>query len=223
LQQRWGYPNVSRLTSNGISAWLFIGTNSSFGDTIINESSTNVTELFYALDLGDIPASFNGTPHWIVEEPVVPLSTSAAESITSGAHLASILLCDPNMKMSSAYVSFTIENNMLSITPKTLPFRVGNISPASAGLVLAQSLLGATSYDATYGDPGLSITSANIFLQNPLDEYAPLSVKSAANISSTIGSYVLSASKAWSDGYYTFGKFSTISLDATKDQPKLAL
>jgi hypothetical protein len=71
----------------------------------------------------------------------------------------------------------------------------------------------------------MSITSVAIFLREPIFGYLAgyARVKSASNISSIIGSYVSSASKANSDGFFKPGKFRTMPVDAIKDQPKLAL
>jgi hypothetical protein len=202
-----------------VSAWLFIGTNSTFRD-----SNNGVPGTHYPLDVGEAAASYSGTSHWTVSEPY---NTSTTSVLSSGAPLASILLCDPNINMSSAYVTFTAENNTISISPWAIPSRVGNISPGSAADVLAQSLLGATAIDSEYSDPVLNIVSASIFLQKPLEGFYSYDrteyVRSATNISSIIGSYVSSASKAWSDGFNAPRSFSTMSLDAIKDQPMLAL
>jgi hypothetical protein len=117
-------------------------------------------------------------------------------------------------------------NNTLSITLPSSD-RVENISPASAALVLAQRLLCATTIDPDYNDPSVSIISASIFLQKPLDGYYSYDkkeyVRSAANISFSIGPYISSAAKAWSDGFYSLGKFSAVSVDALQDHPRLAL
>ena len=204
---------MSRTSSSGISAWLFIGSNSSFTGEPGNGSP------FYPLDLGDVPASYNNTPGWTVAEP--------SDIPRSGAPLASVLLCDPKLELSSTYVTYTTVNNSLSISSEALRSSVGNISPASAGVVLAQSLLGGTSIDPDYTDPSLSVLSASIFLQKPLDRYYSFDhkeyVRSVANISSTIGPYVSSGIKAWSDGFYSNGNFSTVSVDAIQDHPELAL
>jgi len=158
---------VSRTSSSGISAWLFIGTNSSFTGQYSGNGSP-----FYPLDLGDVPASYNNTPGWTVSDP-----TSIPRS---GAPLASVLLCDPKLELSSTYVTYTTVNNSLSISLEALQSRVGNISPASAALVLAQSLLGATSIDTDYNDPSLSITSASIFLQNHWMDFIRLTIRSTS-------------------------------------------
>jgi len=204
LIQSMGDDSVPRTSSSGISAWLFMGTNSSF----------DTGEL--KLDLGDVPATTNNS-NWIVAECV---------SCPWVAAMASILLCDPQIRLSSTYVSFTRANNTLSISPSTPPSHVGNISPASAALVLAQSLLSATAIDKAYKYMGVNLMSASLFIQEPLKGFllpGLYHVRSASNISSTIGPYVLSASKAWSDGFYSPGKFSTMPVHAIKEQPRLAL
>jgi len=83
----------------------------------------------------------------------------------------------------------------------------------------------ATQDDALKFTVALSVTSTSIFLQ-PLERLAypddSYGIRSASNISSTIGQYVSSASKAWSDGYNSPGSFTRLSVDATKE-PRLAL
>jgi hypothetical protein len=209
---------VPRTSSSGISAWLFIGSNSSFPGKDAGGKD------YYGLDIGDIPASYNETFHWTISEPK---DLSTPSFMGAGAPLASVLLCDPKQELSSAYVTFSPATGNISILPEAPKSRVGNISPGSAAVVLMQSLLDATAIPSYTQDPRLSITSSSLFLQKspaPLNHDSPTKyIKSAANISSTIGPYVSSATKAWSDGFYRPGHFSTMVFDAIQDDPTLAL
>jgi hypothetical protein len=177
---------------------------------------------FYPLDLGNVSATYNDTFHW----PIADSENTTPEIYRDiSPPLASVLLCDPKMVLSTTYVTLVTESNMLMISDETLPSRIGNISPGSAALVLAQSLLGATMIDCNYQSVALCMTAASIFMQEPLPYVAEqvVHVRSASNISSTIGPFVASASKAWSDGLYASQNYTGISMDALKGQPKLAL
>jgi hypothetical protein len=205
---------VSRTSLSGISTWIFISTNSSFTGQYSGNGPA-----FYPLDLGDVLASYNNTPGWPVSDFIsIPCS---------GAPLRSVLPCDPKLELSSTYVTYTMVNNSLSISLEALQSQVGNISLASMALVLVQSLLGATSINTDYNDPSLSITSASIFLQQPLDGFYLFDhkeyIRSVANISLTIRPYITSGTKAWSNGFYLPRKFSTMSVNAMQDHPELAL
>jgi hypothetical protein len=205
---------LSRASSSGISAWIFFGSNSSYPAP---------SGYFYPLDLGNVPATYNDTFHW----PILDSSSSTPPEMyrNMSPPLASVLLCDPKMELSTTYVTLVTESNTLMISNETPPSRIGNISPGSAALVLAQSLLGATTIDCDYTAVAICITSASIFMEEPLPYAAEqlVHVRSASNISSTIGPYIASASKAWSDGLYATRNFTGISIDALKGQPKLAL
>lgn len=188
---------------NGTSAWLFIGTNSTYpGDPGIG------------IDLGNTPATYN------------PTLWQTDFSTTSGAPLASVLLCDPRIDLLSAMVTYSPANNTLSISCSDTVFpSVGNIDLMTARIVLSQALLDATT-------PGqsdsfdwflMSTISSQLFLDitNGSELWHP--VHSASNISSSIGAYFSSATKAWSDGYQKTDLFSTVILDAVKQEERMVL
>ena len=214
MVQSSGDNSISRTSSDGTSAWLFIGSNSSY----VVYNGNGFADCPF--DLGNIPASYNSTYHWILRDNNSPAETKSGP-------LASLLLCDPRMNLSSTLVTFSPVTNSLSVSSEALGSSVGNISPASAALVLAQSLLDITDIDGTYSEPALSFVSAKLFLkQLPVNfdtTFEFTNVSSSLEISSRIGAYVSSAAKAWSDGYWEINNRSTIAVDAVKQEPRLAL
>ena len=196
--------------SGGTSAWLFIGGNSSS-----------------LLDLSNIPSTSNSTHHWTIGSRAI-LSGEASQGVT----LASMLVCDPRMNISSSLVKFSPESNSLSIVGDALGASVGNISPGSAAYMLSQSLLQVTSfYNEPLGlNPPALVGSASraIFTESPQifedDFTGVMPLRSISDISANIGSYVSSASKAWSDGYWgSPNTLANVTLDGLKDTPTLAL
>jgi hypothetical protein len=142
--------------------------------------------------------------------------------------LASILLCNPRMNVSSAMVTFSPESRYVSVSTETLGTAVGNISPGAAALLLSRSLQRVTSPDGIDYNPLVGRAAAPIFLQERLDgnylNTTSVPLRPVANISASIGAYVSSAVKAWADGYVTDSKKAvTVPMDAVKEVPSLAL
>jgi hypothetical protein len=207
--------SITRTSSDGTSAWLFIGTNSSY----VFKDGLNV--IHYPLDIGNVPATYNSTHHWSILDP---RQAPEYEAKYKGP-LATVLLCDPRMNLSSALVTLS-PSNSLSIAG-VRPSPVGNISPGSAAFVLSQSLLKVTDVDPRLNDLALNLLSARLFLQQPFNSqdnyFGTAYVRSASNISSTIGAYVSSAAKAWSDGYWETDRYSTVVRDAIEQKQSLAI
>jgi hypothetical protein len=136
------------------------------------------------------------------------------------------------MNMSSAMITFSPESRTLSVSTKALDTPVGNISPASAALLLSRALTRVTNPDGNFVRPVISRGAAYIFLQqrpNTSEAFQigggdRLTLLTASEISGTIGAYVSSAAKAWADGYWgVVDRRASMEVDAIEEVQSLAL
>jgi hypothetical protein len=161
-----------------------------------------------SLDLGDAPATFNES-RWRVSE-----TDTLAQSFR--ALNATVLVCDPRFNVTSGHITFDSRTNSLTVSEITNGPLVGNIPPDTAAFVLSRVLLDATTSRGDL-DPATSRISAQMFVHDFNF------VNSAANISSTIGRYVSTAAKAWSDGLWDTNNRTTMAVDAIVQEEGLAL
>lgn len=194
-----------------LSAYLFYGSNSTF-------RSTNSSR--YAFDIGNVPSLVNPTR---VPNPQLPIELNAP--------LLSLLICDPHLRITGGQVQ-VLQNGSLSIESKGHS-PIGNIPQSAANFLFSQGLIAATQLvDMTTQHLPLFANqfSSRIFLQldstNPTPTYMPLDLNSIAR---NINIFLLSASKAFSDGYSptaggsSTNAFASMSVIGTFQEEVIAL
>lgn len=204
---------------DGSSAWLFIGTN------------TTLRDLTVALDLGSVPSSaitYNNTEFgWRIP----------AEQYGSP-RLASILLCKPKFTVVTTSVTFNRSTNSLSISSNDTLKSIGNISPEFAAFILTDCIRLATwtrdSIAAMTEMMWVNQVAEQLFLTRPVITNGTeptgtlYTIRDTKDISASMGAYVTSAAKAYSDGSRSDGSnpdegLQTITVSAVVHVQKLAL
>ncbi|KAF8998227.1 hypothetical protein BDQ17DRAFT_817853 [Cyathus striatus] len=194
-------------TDDGRMAFLFLGSN-----TIIS-SPDNFT---YALNLDNLPTT-----------PTAPLFPEGYTTPV-GSPLASVLLCDPHYKVSGGYAILNTDGSLAVSSSEDA--RVNNINDTVVNRVFTMSLLDAiTDMEPLRTVPdSINSLTASLFLSNfAFQKTTPLS---AEEITRNMNAYVLSATKAFTDGYspitsgYSFaGTFETSPTSSLVQVQKLAL
>lgn len=211
--------NISGIVNpNGTSAWLALGGNSSYS---YDSNRINIynPKIPWPIDLGSLPTSFNATG-W---------KTHDKDNQDDWPPLASVLLCDSNMNISSSKVQFTSQTNTLTVLSDTPTNPVGNISPDIASFIMAYGLAwptflydNADGSDQSWGGPN-GVLSRFFVQPSQINGSASYAVRPAADISSLMGSFMSSAGKSWSDGYNGSETLQTFDQEATSYVNKLAL
>ncbi|KDQ49569.1 hypothetical protein JAAARDRAFT_200730 [Jaapia argillacea MUCL 33604] len=173
--------------------------------------SLMVHDTYYFLDLTGIPSAYNLT------NSTTPLTT--------------ILLCDPKPSVSGGRVRLDVDNT-LTVVQSGLPSTVGNIPISAANVILSSGLLGPVSEQELQNTAKMIINyiCELLFLVDPslnLTNYPmgvpPLDIES---INNNMDIFFGSASKAYTDGYYSIGSaiptFTTVSVEAEQGEPRLA-
>ncbi|KXN85404.1 hypothetical protein AN958_11376 [Leucoagaricus sp. SymC.cos] len=187
-----------------LSAYLLYGSNDTYPTT--NSSR-------YVLNMGNIPSHLNETGF---QDAQLPIQINAP--------LISVLICDPQMHITSGQVHLFV-NGTLSVESTEAPL-IGNIPSADANFLFSQGLFAATLV-ADMMTPRLplfaNLLSSYMFLDqpDPSNSTIPYSLLSLETIANNMDSVVLSASKAFTDGYNT-RQNSVLSTDASASQPNLA-
>lgn len=189
--------------TDGTSAYLFLGANATF----------NGSGLRWKLDMGSIPSSaiaYNASG-WTI--------SGQSSAAIPAPPLASILECSPNFSIFTSWISIDQSSNTIITTNSSssqipaivsnyshssLP-RVNNISPASAAFLLYDCLRAAITKQDQYGILfALNTVASRLFLTNEITDgnaNQALGVRSAHDISASLGTYYSSCAKGYADGY----------------------
>ncbi|KAF5354046.1 hypothetical protein D9756_007216 [Leucocoprinus leucothites] len=147
--------------------------------------------------------------------------------------LITVLLCDPQFKISPATV--TLKGGTLSADMQSGSRVVNNIPPEAADTIFSQCLLFATSTQEPW-DGTLSVVNSIVrilFLTDPAFEYTPIPGGTKPlpldEINRRMNKILLSSAKAYLSGYrpdffnFTFPAFEMIDSDAIGEVEQLAL
>jgi hypothetical protein len=202
--------NVKRNTST--SGFLFVGGNGTFRNTQLAGAP-------FAIDLGTLPAYIlqAGLGTQIGSTPIV-------------APLASVLICDPQIHLSGGRVRLNADGS-IQVLSSGLPV-IGNIPISSANLIFSNALSVAVenldvleSTNVINGVSGALFMSASSVDWQLAQNIPPLDLDT---INRNMDRFMLSATKAFSDGYHkddssATATFSRISIPAMGQEQRLAL
>lgn len=202
-------------SNNGLSAYLFLGGNSSLSDGSI----------YSYVDLTGLPSAYNLTGN---------LPSPGLSGDSYQAPLTTVLVCDPQPSVSGGTVTLNT-NGSLFVTNSGLPSLNNNIPPEMAYVVLSQGLLGAASAPETYDTSHIAVNyiAASLFMKDPSFNTTTyptgVPVLDLASINNNLDVYTGSASKAYMDGYLPddgwlpTAALSTITVNAQWQEQRLAL
>lgn len=201
------------MESVNTSAYLFIGGNRTLPNPRVSPPEP------FAVDLGNIPTTF------------VPsgVGITAASEIFIGP-LASVLICDPHLNISGGRVRLSKDGTVNVIASGRPP--IGNIASSAANLIFTTAL-----QTALFAVEPLEINNfvnnvaAVMFMANSSVDWnsarniPPLDL---ATINKNVDTFMLSAAKAFLDGYRKSGtavtaRFDLVTVPAIGQQERLAL
>lgn len=197
------------------SAFLFFGTNSTtFNPTNINYHGDDPVGA-QGIDLSSIPTIYNGSDGF------------SSGTIRLYSSLAAILVCDPHLSTSSSTVTLSANGTLsLSSASWSTPQEIGNLPYTSASNITTQALIPSVGImDNTLIGGNLlwsSLSEALFFNQSVLTTVGtpPLALD---QINANMNSYMVSASKAYADGYISFDNVSTVGVPALTEVDRLSI
>ena len=216
-------PLTTIQADHGLSAYLFLGSNNTLHE------DRRVSEI----DLSGIPATHNSSGYRLQTS-----DTSGAASASYAPPLASVLVCDPRMNISSVTVVRETNRSLYVISANSARPRVGNIPEDTASAIFSLALLSATTPSPPFINPNFLINflAASLFMTDPTvssdtapDGSSPLTTHPLPLpvINANLDAFVLSASKAYSYGYMreygTDAGLETIAVNGTVQVQRLAL
>jgi hypothetical protein len=206
------------LNSSGFSVYLFVGGN------LTNSGQSS------GIDLPNIPGTFNSSG-WVIGNNVEDLATGAFPT------LASMLICNPQLRTTPASVTLIANTSTLAIA-KSNGSSIGNLPLANAEVITSEALIGALATpDEGTTNPIIIASSiaASMFLESGTTQWdgvSPNPVLSLDSISANMDRFMSSASKAYSTGFASStpangtangATFSTVPVRATTQAPGIAL
>ncbi len=195
------------------SAFLFIGGNSTFRNSRVTPSTP------FAIDLGTLPATFvtSGVGVSVVQESFV-------------GPLASVLVCDPHLQISGGRASLAADGTLRIISSGQPP--TGNFPPSAAKLIFTNSFQVALVELVPLELNNIINNVASVmFMANSSVDWntaANIPPSDLATINKNLDAFMLSAAKAFIDGYRKTGSSAAVSFDlktipATGKEQRLAL
>lgn len=201
-------------STNGTSAFLFLGSNSSLYQ---QEQGSG------GIDLTNLPSLYN-TTGFPLQQPGV----SGVDSSYSP-RLASMLLCDPQTTISSNIVTLdSLGNMVITGDPAT---SIGNLKQTTADVITFKGLTAAVALmdQPSVSSPQIlaSTVAEALFMSGSITDWTPPKAQvppaSLQSINRNMDRFMTSAAKAYSNGFVLPGVTSLVGVDATMQSQTLAL
>jgi len=195
-------------------ATLFVGGNGTF-----HKNPTSPPPASFAIDLGTLPSTF----------------VSAGVGVNIGGQpfvgpLASVLICDPHLDITGGRVQLSSDGT-IAIIDSGRPV-IGNIPPSAANLIFTNALQGALiSIEPLEISNGVNNVASIMFMANSSVDWNSaqnIPTLDIATINKNMDIFMLSAAKAFLDGYRKAGTsptptFDLTTISATGQEQRLAL